>query len=624
MDEGYLESIPEIDKVQSPTSAGSAASPSLPTLPLAVDPLNRDTLAPAQKPYADRASSIYSQPSPRENTKFQRDSARDSVRPPSSVWSDVSPPDSPRQSYDQPDRGSPNISPLEEKHTYQRPYASHDKFKSSLPVPRQAPPIDYPQSGKYAARLQRPRPTAPTSTRDTRWDDFSGEPTTSDKGRPSSVKPGQQEPFGQGGTEKVEKKSLFSGLRERDPAKRRAAMQRIRDDAMETTPQQREPWKGASGRSSIPPPMKTDPNAKLTPLQIPKNHYTVEADNIKVPPSEASELARKTIRPVAPSSSSDNSIKPTPPLKAGSNSPYSGRSPVSSTHPSNPITSQLRREGPSPAPRQTPSPARHTPSPASQKIQPPVMPPSAPTRSANDPPDSNQKPYKAPEISAQDEAQIRAGFNGLGIDDQPQSRFSATTHGTSVHDSPGSSPRASVEAADAPPVPSLPSPMMMRKRPVPAVEKVTPPVSQITNVKATARKPTPSERARRSSVESGATFDTMNTGKALPSAPPTLKATSRLESLNAELDSLSHRRANINSILRDLTAVIQPTSNLAYDYATRSEVRETVKKLQGELDDISREEHDLGLKVLRVRKKMDQQDGNWAGEGVLWVKRVTS
>ncbi|KAF7159408.1 hypothetical protein CNMCM6106_006621 [Aspergillus hiratsukae] len=178
---------------------------------------------------------------------------------------------------------------------------------------------------------------------------------------------------------------------------------------------------------------------------------------------------------------------------------------------------------------------------------------------------------------------------------QPVSRFSATTCATTESCSPTPSRRESVDAAsqstdDAPSI-------MSRKRPIP---------SAAAPGKTPTRKPTPSQA---------------DNSKDLPQCPPEQQAQNRIEMLEARRDTLARRRANINTIIHELTQVIQPSS-IAYDMAARDEVKKTVASLNNELADIKREEHDIGMKLFRAWKKRDEQDLYGADTG-LWVKRVT-
>jgi hypothetical protein len=92
--------------------------------------------------------------------------------------------------------------------------------------------------------------------------------------------------------------------------------------------------------------------------------------------------------------------------------------------------------------------------------------------------------------------------------------------------------------------------------------------------------------------------------------------------LEARKDSLARRRANIDTIIHELTQVIQPSS-IAYDMAAREEVKKTVASLNNELAEIKREEHEIGVKLLRAWKKRDEQE-SYGGSTSIWVKRVTS
>jgi hypothetical protein len=196
------------------------------------------------------------------------------------------------------------------------------------------------------------------------------------------------------------------------------------------------------------------------------------------------------------------------------------------------------------------------------------------------------------------EAGLTSRFPGLNVAEEPGSRFSATTYApTEAGRSPAGSIRAEPDA-DAPPVPSLSASIMERKRPI---------TSATTSAKSTIRKAISSP--------------TDVTSKSLPQGPPEIQVQSRIKSLEARQKELAVRKANINTIIYELTQVIQPSS-VAYDMATRDEVKRTVTSLNNELDDIKREEHDIGVKLIRAWKKRDELD-EYEPTG-LWVKRVTS
>jgi prefoldin subunit 5 len=110
--------------------------------------------------------------------------------------------------------------------------------------------------------------------------------------------------------------------------------------------------------------------------------------------------------------------------------------------------------------------------------------------------------------------------------------------------------------------------------------------------------------------------------KVLPRSPEENGAANRIESLKAKLNDLSRRRGNIDTIINELTQVVQPSS-IAYDLATRGEVKKTVESLNKELAEIKKEEYELGMKLMRAYKKQDQED--YYGEtSAIWIKRVAS
>ncbi|KKK19238.1 hypothetical protein ARAM_005274 [Aspergillus rambellii] len=184
----------------------------------------------------------------------------------------------------------------------------------------------------------------------------------------------------------------------------------------------------------------------------------------------------------------------------------------------------------------------------------------------------------------------------LGDDvEEPTSRLSVATYDPTEAASSTPSPRDSIDGASQ--ISDSVS-IMSRTRPVP---------STIAHGKRPIRKPTPSE---------------VSADKALPQCPPEMSAQSRIEMLEAKKNDLIRRRTNINTIIHELTQVIQPNS-VAYDMAARDEVKKTVASLNNELAEIKREEHEVGLKLLRAWKKRDNEDF-YGQETGLWVKRVTS
>ncbi|PYH41387.1 uncharacterized protein BP01DRAFT_305975 [Aspergillus saccharolyticus JOP 1030-1] len=188
--------------------------------------------------------------------------------------------------------------------------------------------------------------------------------------------------------------------------------------------------------------------------------------------------------------------------------------------------------------------------------------------------------------------------------EEPTSRFSATTYEpTEIGSSIGSRRNSIDTVADTASVSTeCQMSIMSRSRPVPSI---------VAPGKKPTRKPTPSQTA----VEA-------ETAKESPTITPQQQNQNRIEALEARKETLARRKANINTIIYELTQVIQPSS-VAYDMAARDEVKKTVASLESELAEIRREEHEIGVKLLKAWKKRDELDCYGGGSG-LWVSRVTS
>ncbi|KAL2222806.1 hypothetical protein M432DRAFT_538797 [Thermoascus aurantiacus ATCC 26904] len=188
-----------------------------------------------------------------------------------------------------------------------------------------------------------------------------------------------------------------------------------------------------------------------------------------------------------------------------------------------------------------------------------------------------------------------AKLENVTLVDRPSSGYSATTTNSIPE---AKSPRISTDIGTPRVSENLPS-VMARGRPIP---------SAVAPLKSTTRKPTPSQ----------ASVSDTATSKALPQCPPEMKAQSRIDALEAKRDDLARRRANISSIIRELTQ-----NSIAYDMAARNEVKKTIAILNDELADIKKQEHEIGVKLLRAWKRRDEEDLYGNGSG-LWVRRVTS
>ncbi|KAJ5386395.1 hypothetical protein N7509_008936 [Penicillium cosmopolitanum] len=181
-------------------------------------------------------------------------------------------------------------------------------------------------------------------------------------------------------------------------------------------------------------------------------------------------------------------------------------------------------------------------------------------------------------------------------------RIQPTMNTYGPNDSPGDSPRESFQLD---PKSTDDVPIMSRRRPVP-INIPGMPVS-----KKPVRKPTPSE------VTQEPTLTVQNPMKDEPK-----DAVGRIESLEAKRDELAKRRHNLETVIHELTRVIQPGS-FVYDVAAKAEVKKSVQSIENEIAEIKREEHELGLKVARAWRRLDEKENNGDGSN-LWIKRVTS
>ncbi|PGH23379.1 hypothetical protein AJ80_02632 [Polytolypa hystricis UAMH7299] len=481
---------------------------------------------------------------------------------------DVSPPDSPVNAHTGYGRESPDVSPIDD--TPQTPVQlprQDSRFATAIPVPRKAAaPVKDPRNpNKYPSPPSKNRVTSFSHdpSRNTRWDDFSGEPTTSEKGKPAQTTPGSV-PLHESSAPKQSQKAPFSLLakgKELNQARKKfmeSRRQPDKDPAAQLPPP-REPWKGLSGRSAMVEPVRAKKKSELRPLDVSPRRDSVPGANRRPLPNRGVQVEHTSVA----GSKTDagvldkSTIKPIVPLKAGNNSPIA----IQSSFPKDPLRSHFPDT----------TSAREQ---VHRELTPPYM-DSTPTATH----------------SKADEGDIMSRIQGLDLNQQPSSRFSMTTYATTEAGSPPGTPRPGSVDRDAPPTPTVPT------------EIKYPPV------RSTKRKPTPSELS-------------MSTLKTLPQCPPEMQAKDRIDAMQARLGDLSRRQMNINTILHELTQVVQPSS-IAYDMATRSEVKKTVESLNLELADIKKEEHDLGLKLLRALKKRDEGDSFSEPSG-LWIKRVTS
>ena len=503
----------------------------------------------------------------------------------SSVYpDDVSPPDSPTTNggrHFQSRKSSVNISPITEyPNTTADRLPINGKPSSNIPVLK--------KTQKYSGARElfsgwRTKGTGvnspgrePTPTYLTRWDDFSGEPTTSEKGKPAQAIPGavnfDSETSLVTRNEEMGVSTIIIGGTV--PKKRVASR-----GTSETAWQPREEWKGASGRQKIVNPLVDKPlppgKSPTFPAGIQRRLGSPLDQNatrdVVSPTSQlvSQEAARKpVVQP--PRRPAQKHVQVLYPALTGL-SPEDTRSPLAR----NPNTEAMKDERQQVTPEATPF---------SDKFR---------------------------QDSVADEGEFRTAMQHLQLEDQPRSRFSATTCATTAYDSPPMTPDMNFDPI-VPPMPTPPistdSPSILnRKRPVPP--------AGVSSTKATARKPTPSEIG----VTTNSEMEKGRNPKSLPKSPPEVDAVTRVASLQATLDNLRRRRSNLQTVIHELTNVVQPSS-IAYDIASRQEIKKTVDGLSKELAEVMKEEHETGLKLHRAWKRSDDN----SFESVLWVRRIAS
>ena len=512
----------------------------------------------------------------------------------SSVYpDDVSPPES-RGANDGSlpanGRGSPDVSPITdpastpaESIPTQRPY------NSQIPVSKK--PQMFGGAGSLFSRKVRPPPLTSSdrdsaSTAVTRWDDFSGERTIGEKGKPASTSPDAvrrdvELKYGR------RQQSLGNSVEISGPNPRVSSK----------GPWVPVGWKGAGGRHPIVNPMLDKP---LPPGKSPSypagSHQRAASQDQRAdkdlpkPAENVDAPSRPERRQVSAPLRTDrprNEMEHHPTTEKDFSTVTTVRARQQPTPPADSPLSRL-------SPDDTRSPLARNPSNDGMEAKRPGNPPSLapPNRRVCE---DIVTPYKPPV----------ANFQALDAENQPKSRFSATTYATTVYDSPPTTPDMTHDTPEASPASSI----LDRKRPVPP--------AGVLSSKVAARKPTPSQLSSMTKSEQGNT----RFSKTLPKEPPEEKAVSRMETLQAKLDALRRRRGNLQTVIYELTNVVQPSS-IAYDMASRQEIKKTVDGFQKELAEVVKEEHETGLKLHRAWKRHD--DSTAYEPTHLWVRRVTS
>lgn len=549
------------------------------------------------------ASSIYSQPSPNQvNSRFPHSSYGN---PTTYTEEEVSPPSSPdvravkRSLHPDDDEVSPiddmpDISKLGFGRPSSRPGSSSKQPSSNIPILRREKRRNQvaAAASNFVSRKEVGDGVKGRMTVDPRWDPYSGEITTSDKGKPQSVKPGQFYPPGLRQVHKPSGAVLGYEANVSGPPKANTSFgERVRKLKTQNAPAERPEWKGATGRVTLVSPVADQPD--IQPLRIPRK----SSKRIASPPISGSSTHVSVIRSnvsetdPAPAQQSDR-VDPTIRTvlsNSGRNSPRVFTSPTSITPPSTvspPLgnnNSQLRTDFP-------------------VEVR------------------THKKQDSAGTIERNFREALKDSFPTTDSEPyvQPPSRFSVTTYAPSEAQS---TPRPSTDH-DRPTVPTPPQQFTTNQQPSPIVNRKRPKVAE--SSKATTRKAvntgSPVFISMTSSV---ASKRASNIAKTLPQSPAEAESHDLITSLQAQLDNLAHRRNNITRSIRQMTELM-PTDNIVITAEVRRKRDEEKRKVEGlreEEADIRREEHEIGLRLHRAYKRKDK-DAVYEPTG-LWVRRVT-
>lgn len=566
---------------------------------------------------APTASSFYSQPSPKLHNNATLKSGH-RLRSSSLYPDDVSPPGSPQMNYrenGQSRRSSPDISPVSDSPSplaNRSPVFTSSRFNSNIPVAK--------KTRKFWNRPSTNSLEQGSSL--THWDVYSGEPTTREKGKPpqttlSAVKLNAEPSPGRlnGSLENFGTSTHISGGST-------IGRKRVASRDLNNAPVVRPEWRGAGGRHKIVSALLDNP---LPPGQSPTfpagseryqqdkkdQDMTAESSTPRITPHHLmtrptqpsitlndKELGQRVTSPDAKTESSSDSITP-PAFWQNTQSPNPNSSTEDARSPlaRNPSNEGIKDQRSHALPHVPQATAKEADSPHLQQMQ------EMRSQTMSDSVSSNGH---TEHDSSQIESRFHADLQHIHLQDQPPSRFSSTTYATTAYDSPPTTPELGSNSPAMSIVSTTPNSILNRKRPVPP--------AGVPNSRVTARKPTPSELGTPKQAPEGKQ-------KSLPKSPPEVEATSRTASLEAKLDNLRQRRNNLQTIIHELTNVVQPSS-IAYDMASRQEIKRTVDGLSKELAEVMKDEHETGLKLHRALKRDDEFAAYEPTS--IWVRRVTS
>ncbi|KAH7403836.1 hypothetical protein BKA64DRAFT_707307 [Cadophora sp. MPI-SDFR-AT-0126] len=578
----------------------------LPRLPFEAAPpqANRDsTFRPA--------SSVYSQPSPNPiNTRFPQNSYQTASYTEEEVSPETSPHLGPVKNRSQSQEGD-GVSPIEEMPDIShlglgRPPSSSKPPSSNIPTLRREKRN---QVAAAAANLvsrkqvgENPRGRV---AHDPRWDPYSGEITTSDRGKPQSVKPGT---FSPPGLRSVHKETGLvlgneSSITTAAPKAHTSFGDRVRRlKSNHTAPVERPEWKGATGRVTL-----------VSPVH----------DQLDMPPIS---IPRKSSKRVA-SPHSDSFSGGGSPVTIVRNSDGE-TSPASPAYPSTTIrtvltTNSSENNSPRIANSQSPITVNPDPNVVSQSAATKTLARNAaPTESHTSTWDRDEGTMANIERNFREQLQsVSTPITEEPEHEpeyiQPPSRFSVTTYAPSTQNTP----RPSTDTFDSHPMPD-PSAILNRQRP--PVEG-SPKSNTSTVTRKAVAGPSSPVFISMSSVPSHLPPNkrSSNIAKNLPMSPAEASSHDLVTSLQAQLENLAHRRNNISRSIRQMTELMPKDSVLITEEVRRKREMEKLKveRLREEESDVRREEHEIGLRLHRAWKRRDKE-AVFEPTG-LWVRRVT-
>lgn len=514
----------------------------------------------------------------------------------------------------------PNFPPTVQQPRTESVKQSQIPKRLPLPIATNLKPEDVPIKKRWSHKA--------TKSGETKWDAYSGEPTDGDKGKPSAYRSGAAQSEPQFPQLKERTRQILAGLKEREAVKKSGwgKSPPPTDDPMDN-PVERPAWKGASGRTTLVEPVKNTPSARTKPLLLlqrkkPERNVVSPTVEEKEERSEspmqsmpAAESPLATIRTVP----SADSLKPVAPLK-GRNTPRV----LSPTEPdSNLRALESPFQSPGPAPRAMYD-AMPSPAPSAVTVQ----------EYGADSPTLGSVASFDPHKPNSSQESLSESAKAKPLQREAETASSWNTYATSEVNDHQAAPQSPISRAQftSSPVPmndssTVSAPIMLRKRVAAnnsarsydAYNGVSPfgNIGVRKSSSSILRKAVGADKARSASMMTGTSVT-----KSLPPTPVEASAADKVSTLEARMEDLARRKRNTNKIINELRESLKKYA-IVYDARKRKEVDKMIINLGLELQEITNEEHETGLRLHRVQKRLDKEDYYEQPTG-LWIKRVTT